>query len=151
MRGTYETLYTVNPRSKIPDTGINESGTEPDRDGTNCVFISLRSAVNSNVIQACVGTDQSKPTGYLLRVVRGSFNPVSILRISLWSHACFERSGARNKSVSGLRQNAALKLAMSGFINTSFRIKQRVALFIVACVVRNNDVNDKAVTTAGVN
>ena len=29
------------------------------------VFISLRSAVNSNVIQACVDTDQSKPTGYM--------------------------------------------------------------------------------------
>ena len=96
-------------------------------------------------------TDQSRPTGYLLCVVKGSISPVLILRISLWSRACFERSGALSRSVSGLRQNAALKLAMSGFINTFSRIKQRVELFIITCVVRNNDVNDMAVTVAGVN
>ena len=107
--------------------------------------------MNSNVIQVCVGTDQSRPTGYLLCGVRGSFSPVLILRIGLWSHACFERSEALNRSASGLRLNAALKLAMSGFINTSSRIKQRVELFIITCVVRNNDVNDMAVTVAGVN
>jgi transposase, IS30 family len=61
--------------------------------------------------------------------VRGSFSPVLILRIGPWSHACFERSGALNRSAFGLRLNAALKLALSGFINTFFRIKQRVTLY----------------------